>query len=462
MTLSVHMSFVLMSFFVSRYHPERDVSALVAVEYSLQALACLQLLVHVVLSASVKGISVKMLWMIAASRCLRLCSTLFFEGYLPMGDTGVWVCQIADIGSLICVSVLLRYSYREFYSTYEKDVDMLPLCPLLVVCVVGGVCFHGDLDENKVFDSLFTAGLYVACLVPLAQLRMAVAQAIRMQDNPMSLPVHFSVPLVLSTSASYGFWRIAYEEILEPTRHVVRVATVLQPVLACILIVMSTGYGHRAAARVAHRLGLRAPKNVPLLAPLDSAELKQSGSKYSISTPHPLQEHIDFHVKMRALYLLLVGVLVAVAAVKPVHREAVSVDSKGHISPKSMVRQQPPAALEAQSDPQQGASLTSSESTNTNQDEDVDDDADEDEEADEYEEVDDDADEDEDDDEDDDVALIETQQGASTTSKKSANTNQDEDADDDADEDEEEDEDEEVDDDADEDADDDDGDEDDD
>lgn len=267
MTFSIHFSFAVTSLFVARYHPEKDVSALVAVEYSLQALACLQLLLHVWFAHSMKGISVKMLKLIACSRALRLCSTLWFVGYLPVGDTGVWVCQIADIASLTCVLAILRFSYTSLSDSCEKDVDVLPFYPLLLLCVVLGALFHGDLDENPVFDSLFASGLYAACLVPLAQIRMTVAQAIRApQESSLALPLHFSVPLALSTVASYGFWRIAYFEIEAPAQHVVMVfTTILQPLLAWFSLVISTGYGNRAFANfVVQRCKFKAPDVVTL------------------------------------------------------------------------------------------------------------------------------------------------------------------------------------------------------
>jgi len=64
--------------------------------------------------------------------------------------------------------------------------------------------------------------------------------------------------------------------------------------------------------------------------------------------PSPPGRAPDSHVKMRGIYLLLVGALVAVDAEDPGHREAAIVDFKGDISHRPFVRQgEIPSALEA-------------------------------------------------------------------------------------------------------------------
>lgn len=243
-TLSVYLFFAALSVYTARYLSDHDWSALIAVDYMLQALATIQLLVHMLEHGKIKGISVGMLQALAMSYGLRLSSTVWLQGYLPVDQTGTWFCQVMDLTSLVCVVQLLQRVSASPRDSEVVEADKFPMTPLLSGCLVLGLCCHADLDQRPLFDALWTAGFLAGCVAPLPQVVVTLSC-----EGAPPLPCHFTVPLSLAVVATTAFWRFGCLE-LEPARTMwcIAGAVMVQVVLALALLLSSTHWARTTAA----------------------------------------------------------------------------------------------------------------------------------------------------------------------------------------------------------------------
>jgi len=244
--VSVYLVFAAMAAYTVRYLSDRDWSALIAADYALQALATVQLLVNVVTTGKMKGISVGMLQALAMSYGLRLSSTVWLQGYLPVDRTGSWFCQVMDLTSLVCVVQLLQRAYGANRDAQELEADQLPMPALLLACMVIGAGCHADLDQRPLFDALWTAGFLAGCIAPLPQFVVTLTC-----EGAPPLTSHFTAPLTLATGATAAFWRYGCLELApERVMWCVAVAVMVQVTLTVGLLVASTRFARAVAASV--------------------------------------------------------------------------------------------------------------------------------------------------------------------------------------------------------------------
>jgi hypothetical protein len=254
--VSVYLVFAAMSAYTIRYLSDCDWSALIAADYALQALATVQLLVHVVVTGKMKGISMGMLQALAMSYGFRLSSTVWLQGYLPVDRTGTWFCQVMDLTSLVCVVQLLQRAYGANRDAQEMEADQLPMRTLLSGCLVLGFYCHADLDQRPLFDSLWMTGFLAGCIAPLPQFVVTISC-----EGASPLTGHFTTPLTIATAATAAFWRYACLE-LAPDRVVWMVAgaVIIQVILTVCLLLASTRLARAAAASI----GVLAGSNIEL------------------------------------------------------------------------------------------------------------------------------------------------------------------------------------------------------
>merc|ERR1740127_387148 len=97
-----------------------------------QCLAMALLGMHVLAKGSVSGVSARALALEAVSFACRLSSTTWLNGYLPVDASGDLIYQAVDVCSLLIVLWLLYHVLVERRSSYEADVDSLPVAPMVV------------------------------------------------------------------------------------------------------------------------------------------------------------------------------------------------------------------------------------------------------------------------------------------------------------------------------------------
>jgi len=244
--VSVYLVFAAMSAYTIRYLSDRDWSALIAADYALQALATVQLLVHVLTTGNMKGISVGMLQALAMSYGFRLSSTVWLQGYLPVDQTGTWFCQVMDLTSLVVVVQLLQRAYGSDRDAQELEADRLPMPALLLACMVIGAACHADLDQRPLFDALWTAGFLAGCIAPLPQFVVTLTC-----EGAPALTSHFTAPLTLATAATAAFWRYGCLELApERVMWCIAGAVVVQVTLTVCLLLASTRFARAAAVSI--------------------------------------------------------------------------------------------------------------------------------------------------------------------------------------------------------------------
>lgn len=81
------------------------------------------LLTKVAVNKGVGGISLKTLQAYFLVYVARLCSILFYEGYLPFDKSGDWFYQFCEITSLVAVVALIVAVVLVYPRSYAKGAD---------------------------------------------------------------------------------------------------------------------------------------------------------------------------------------------------------------------------------------------------------------------------------------------------------------------------------------------------
>jgi len=180
-----------------------------------------------------QSLSLKTMQLYVAVHFLRLCSILFYEGYLPYDSTGDWVYQSSEVASLLEVGaiVFMIMSMRRIKSTYEltSNADVLgvdrsssiipinvPFVPphlsalvIVVPCLVLAIIFHPSLNNNIFTDIAWTSALYIESLALLPQLYLLHKR----QAPVRAMNADYIFMLSVSCTLSVIFWLASYAEL---------------------------------------------------------------------------------------------------------------------------------------------------------------------------------------------------------------------------------------------------------
>jgi len=147
-----------------------EFSAVLTLAVVFQCLALTLLALQVASKRSAAGVSARALVLDAAALCLRLSSTMWLNGYLPVDMTGDWIYQAFDFASLAVVAWLLYHVSVTHRSSYQEAEDSLPAVPFILGSLVLAALLHADMNARPVFDALWMAGLFVSVVAVLPQL----------------------------------------------------------------------------------------------------------------------------------------------------------------------------------------------------------------------------------------------------------------------------------------------------
>jgi ER lumen protein retaining receptor len=168
-------------------------------------------LVNVQLQANgSSGVSARTLAVYAFALGFRLSSTLFLDGYLPLDETGNYMHQIGDIGSL----GMALYALRELLlrnRRASKDIegnDFLSVKNMVLSSIGMAILIHPDLNDWATFDILWTAGLYADTVAMIPQLFM-----ISKVGQVPKYTAHFIMAMAVSKLFSAWFWYYGAENI---------------------------------------------------------------------------------------------------------------------------------------------------------------------------------------------------------------------------------------------------------
>ena len=130
----VAYTFFLLSTF-GTYHciAGRAFSVVLTFSVMFQCLAVVLLGLQSLSTNSAGGISAQALLLEAMSLGLRLSSTVWLNGYLPVDKSGDFIFQAVDVCSLVIVIWLLHRVLVVQSGTYQASEDSLPIAPIVLV-----------------------------------------------------------------------------------------------------------------------------------------------------------------------------------------------------------------------------------------------------------------------------------------------------------------------------------------
>jgi len=213
--------FALCSVVVVQHFSDLDSSLSLTAGSGLQCFAFYLLLQKTRVQRSVAGISSKMLEMYVLAFFFRLHATLFREGYLPVDKSGDWVYQAADVASLLIAIQLLYCIHKKYADTFQSYHDSLDIWKAVPACILGAVFIHGNLNQSRYFDTIWTLGMNFDTIALVPQLWMMQHKGGEVE----ALNAHFVAAIFLSCCCKFAFWYKSYTEVTEVNAEIIAAGT---------------------------------------------------------------------------------------------------------------------------------------------------------------------------------------------------------------------------------------------
>jgi ER lumen protein retaining receptor len=197
-----------MLYYVVR-HTQDAFSAVITVAEMLQCLALILLAAQVLSSGSVQGISARTVGLEAFALVLKLSSTLNYNGYLPVDESGDWFYQGVDICGVIAALWVLYQAFVAKRASYQSSDDTFPVIPIVLGSILLAAIFHADMNARPVYDTLWMSGLFLGSVAVMPQLWLIT----RSGGNVEALMSHYIA--VMATGrllAGYFMW-LAREDV---------------------------------------------------------------------------------------------------------------------------------------------------------------------------------------------------------------------------------------------------------
>jgi len=194
--------------FVYHFMADQAFSSVLTMSVFAQCLSYTLIGMQISSSRSVAGISGRTMLLQATMLCLRLTSTLFMDGYLPLDKTGDMVYQVADICTLLMVLKILHCIFKTRRSTYNAAEDTMDVKNMVIGCVLLAVAVHPSLNDWATFDIAWTASLYIDTVSLLPQLWMSS----KLGSVP-AFTAHYLAATFVSRIFSALFWYYGAENI---------------------------------------------------------------------------------------------------------------------------------------------------------------------------------------------------------------------------------------------------------
>jgi hypothetical protein len=202
---------------VVQHFSDLDSSLSLTAGSGLQCFAFYLLLQKTRAQRSVAGISSKMLEMYVLAFFFRLNATLFREGYLPVDKSGDWVYQAADVASMLIAIQLLYCVHKKYAETFQSYHDSLDIWKAVPVMLVSSLFVHGNLNQSRYFDTVWTLGMNFDTIALVPQLYMMA----RKGGEVEALNAHFVAAIFASCCCKFAFWRNSYAEITEVNAEII-------------------------------------------------------------------------------------------------------------------------------------------------------------------------------------------------------------------------------------------------
>jgi len=128
------------------------------------------LVAKILSSHSISGLSKNSVICYTLCIMFRLCSILFYDGYLPYDKTGDFIYRLAEIITfLMCLLVLYLMIFR-FKRSYNRDIDIFKWYYFAIPTFILAVLFHPCLNSWILADVPWTFALYLESVAMFPQL----------------------------------------------------------------------------------------------------------------------------------------------------------------------------------------------------------------------------------------------------------------------------------------------------
>jgi hypothetical protein len=185
----------------------QEFSSILTMSVMVQCLSIVFLLIQVQTSSGV-GISLNSLKLDALSIVLRLSSTTWLNGYLPVDASGDHIYQLVDIASLVLILALLHRLHAVQQQSHQASDDTFPVFPLVLSSLILAAMLHADMDDRPLFDTLWMAGLFTGVVAVLPQLWIVT----RAGGKVEALTSHYIAAMALSRVLSGAFmWHARHD-----------------------------------------------------------------------------------------------------------------------------------------------------------------------------------------------------------------------------------------------------------
>lgn len=207
--LSAYLGAFSLGVIVYQSFTDLGLSTLITLSIGIQCFAYTCLRLKISQQKSVAGISGKTLILQALSYVLRLCSTTWLKGYIPVDGTGDFLYQMLDLFALLMVLQIIYCVFKSHRHTYQAEHDTFSVQIIALCCLVLAALIHPDLNNRPAFDTLWTAALYIDVVAMMPQLSMLA----RIGGEVEALTSHFAGATALSKLVSLVFWYHGYAEL---------------------------------------------------------------------------------------------------------------------------------------------------------------------------------------------------------------------------------------------------------
>lgn len=207
--LSVYLGAFSLGLIVYQSFNDLGLSTFTTLSVGIQCFAYTCLRLKISQQKSVAGISGKTLILQALSYGLRLCSTTWLKGYIPVDGTGDFLYQLLDVFALLMVLQIIYCVFKSHRNSYQAEHDIFSVHIIALCCFVLAALIHPDLNNRPVFDTLWTAALYIDVVAMMPQLGMLA----KIGGEVEALTSHFVGATALSKFVSLIFWYHGYSEL---------------------------------------------------------------------------------------------------------------------------------------------------------------------------------------------------------------------------------------------------------
>jgi hypothetical protein len=205
----LYILFAAGAFAVYHHIAEQEFSSILTMAVIMQALAMVFLCTQVVSNGSAAGVSAQGLTLDGIAVGLRLSSTVWLNGYLPVDKTGDHIYQVIDLCTLAMILFLLHRVFAVSARTYQAEEDSFSVGPMMLACFVLAAIFHADMDDNPLFDTLWMTGLFTGVIAVLPQLWLITRSGGRAE----AMTCHYMAAMAMSRVLSGIFMWEAREDI---------------------------------------------------------------------------------------------------------------------------------------------------------------------------------------------------------------------------------------------------------